>query len=388
MHRSQERILSSHTGSLPRSEALRDMMYQVQEGTLAEEDIWGSVVDEVQDVIGRQKSIGLDLINDGEVGKPGFLNYVSARLDGLGGEADSWSFKDLDESPDLLKVKLEQYEGAAAQHINMPACVGEIKYHGGEAAKRDIDLLKAAVGGDESRAFMTAPSPGCLAIHITNHHYRNYEELLGALADAMAIEYKLIADAGLTLQLDCPDLPSAHPGHGKFWMTDVVEEMGYQAWAELQLEAIASATEGIPGDQMRLHLCWSNYKGPHHYDAPLREVLEPVLRVGRPNTISFEGGNPRHVHEWKTFEELRLPDEKVIMPGVIDTLTNFVEHPEAVAQRIERYASVVGRERVIAGTDCGFGTFVGFGEVVPSVAWRKLHSLCEGAELASARLWS
>ena len=262
----------------------------------------------------------------------------------------------------------------------MPAnCEGPVGYTGQSLLQRDIDNLRAALDGYE-HAFMPAASPGVIAVCSPNLHYPDYDAYLDALADAMAEEYRAIVDAGLLLQLDCPDIPMA--AHTDFWCKEEVTRRGLRGFAERNVAAIDRALEGIDPQRVRLHMCWGNYEGPHHLDAPLRELIEPVL-AGRPAMISFEAANPRHEHEWEEFETLTLPEDKVILPGVIDTLTNFVEHPRLVAQRIERYARLVGPERVIASADCGFGTFVGFGQVGARVAEMKLQALAEGARLVA-----
>jgi len=387
MHYSTDRILTSHVGSLPRpDDVLRRIYAHQDEGVPFDDEYWDMVAKAVDEVVKQQKAAGIDIVSDGEIGKVGFTNYLSDRLEGLGGETVMWSFHDLAVVPEVAE---RQYQSEGGKRICMPACVGELKYVGQEHVARDLANLRRALdahGIDD--AFMPAVSPGSVTFQIVNRHYPSYEDYVMAIAEAMREEYEAIAAAGFTLQLDATDIPISAPEHGIFWASDVVEEMGYQNFIALNLEATNHATASIPGEQMRLHLCWANYEGPHHFDVPLIEVLEPSLRICRAKTISFEAANPRHAHEWTVFEDLKLPDDVVIMPGVIDTTTNFIEHPELVAQRIEQFARLVGRDRVIAGTDCGFGTFAGFGEVAPAAAWLKLASLGEAAGIASRRLWS
>jgi 5-methyltetrahydropteroyltriglutamate--homocysteine methyltransferase len=385
MYRSNERILTSHVGSLPRPPNILERVYAHQKGVPFDDAYWTTVEEAVVDVVGQQIQCGIDIVDDGELGKVGFTNYLSDRLEGLGGETEMWSFHDLDEVPEVAE---RQYASEGGQHINMPACIGEIRYVGLNEITRDLEILRRAVDQHSAqRAFVPAVSPGAVVFQIVNRHYPSYEDYLMNVAEALRSEYEAIAAAGFMLQIDAPDLPMSSPAHSRFWATDKVMALGHRGFIELHLEALNVATANIPSEQLRLHLCWANYEGPHHHDAPLIDVLEPVLRMGRPRTVSFEAANPRHEHEWQVFEDLKLPDDMVIMPGVIDSTTNFVEHPQLVAQRIERYARLVGRERVIAGTDCGFATYAGFGEVAPRAAWLKLGSLGEGAAIASKRLW-
>ncbi len=370
-------IRTTHVGSLPRPDALTHLMYAHQEGAEPDTDLDPAVTDAVRDAVAMQLRAGIDIVSDGEMGKAGFVNYVSERLSGFGGQAAPWTIEDLAEAPELL---VSQYGGEAGAHIMPTNCEADINYTGHALLQRDIDNLRQALG-DHQDAFMPAASPGVIAVCSPNLHYPDYDTYLDALADAMAHEYRAIVEAGLLLQLDCPDIPMA--AHTAFWCKDEVDRRGLRGFAERNVAAIDRALAGIDPQRVRLHMCWGNYEGPHHLDAPLRELIEPVL-AGRPTMISFEAANPRHEHEWEEFETLALPDDKIILPGVIDTLTNFVEHPRLVAQRIERFARLVGPERVIASADCGFGTFVGFGRVGAQVAEMKLTALAEGARLASA----
>jgi 5-methyltetrahydropteroyltriglutamate--homocysteine methyltransferase len=383
MKTSNDHILTTHTGSLPRPEQLIDLVYSKQEGKTIDAAAFASLVGKtVDELVRRQADIGIDVVSDGEVSKPGFVNYISDRLTGFGGVGAPWSLGDMDDLPELV---IAQYGGAAGQHIMMPECIGPVSYVGQAKVQEDIAHLRDALQSARAlEGFIPATSPGCITMCAANKHYGSYEDYLWAVSDAMANEYRAIVNAGFVLQLDCPDIPMiAHTRGGH----DGKSAYGVRGHAELHIEAINRAVKGLPAGNIRLHICWRNYSGPHHHDVALREILEPVLgaNVG---AYSFEAANPRHEHEWKVFETTKLVPEKIIIPGVIDTKTNVLEHPELVAQRIERYASLVGRERVIAGTDCGFGTFVGFGAVHPKVAWLKLEALAEGSRLASERLWS
>jgi 5-methyltetrahydropteroyltriglutamate--homocysteine methyltransferase len=384
MQRSEERILTTHVGSLPRSPELARLMFEYQEGRGDDQKLWAKVAEDVDVVVQRQVEAGVSVPSDGEMGKPGFTNYLRYRLEGIGGETDPWVFKDLATVPELQAF---YFEDEAAGHIHMPACEGELHYRGHELVQRDIENLKAAMKRHGvTEAFMPAASPGIIAYHMTNRHYPTYEEYLFAAAEAMREEYKAIVEAGLLLQLDCPDIGCV--AHTEGWMTPVVEKLGLSKFIDLHIEALNHGVKGLPADQIRMHLCWANYEAPHQFDIPLSDVLTPVLDKAYPNGVLFEAANPRHEHEWELFADLKIPDEKVMIPGVIDTTTNYVEHPRLVAQRIERFARAIGRERVIAGVDCGFGTFVGFGAVLENVVWMKFDSLAQGAAIASERLWS
>jgi 5-methyltetrahydropteroyltriglutamate--homocysteine methyltransferase len=384
MRTSDERILTTHTGSLPRSEDLTALMYEHQEGKREVGTFEGLISDAVKETVGQQVRAGVDVVSDGEQGKVGFNNYIRDRLSGFGGEGEVWVFNDLASTPDIAAA---QYESEAGQHITPFACIDEIAYVGHEDVTRDITNLQAALHDcPATDAFLPAASPGAIAGHFKDEHYGSYEKYLYACAEAMKVEYEMIAGSGLNLQLDCPDIPTANPAHGRFWTHRVVDEMGFVPFIELQLDALDHALADIPSDQVRLHLCWGNYLGPHNLDAPLADLIAPVLR-SRPKALSFEGANPRHEYEWEVFRSVDLPDDKVIIPGVIDTLTPFVEHPRTVAQRLRRFADLVGRERVMAGTDCGFGTFVGFGAVPPEVVYMKLAAMADGARIASEELW-
>jgi len=383
MIRSHERILTTHTGSLPRPRQLTELVFARQEGGEIDASRYRQAVDDaVRDVVRRQRNLGIDIVSDGEMNKPGFVNYIGERLTGYGGLGTPWQVTDLADLPDLQKAL---YGGPGGTHIRMPRCEGEIRYCGESLVAQDIANLRRALEGDEeAMGFLPAASPGCIAMCAADTHYGTYERYLEAVAEAMREEYRAIVEAGFVLQLDCPDLPMMP--HTTSWASPVFKEWGYARFLHLQLNALDAAVAELPPESIRIHLCWGNYAGPHTHDIPLGEVLGAVLQT-RPAAISFEAANPQHEHEWETLSELSIPDDKVLIPGVIDTKTNVVEHPRLVAQRIERFARAVGRERVIPGTDCGFATFVGFGLVEPDVAWMKLEALVEGAALATNRLW-
>jgi 5-methyltetrahydropteroyltriglutamate--homocysteine methyltransferase len=386
MKRSDERILTSHTGSLPRPAELTELVFRKQEGqSVPADEFEAAVVAATDDVVKRQIDAGIDIVSDGEMGKPGFVNYVGERLEGFGAPGKPWTLADLEELPELT---MALYGGPGGTHINMPACRGAVSYKGQELVAQDIAHLRTALvrAGDPDReAFIPAASPGCICNGAENFHYPTYEAYLGAVTAAMAEEYKAIVDAGFILQLDCPDLPMA--AHTAFWAIKHMEEMGFDRYIQMHVDALDQAIADLPADRVRMHLCWGNYAGPHTADVPIERLMDMVL-AAKPSAVSFEGANPRHEHEWETLAGLSIPDDKILMPGVIDTKTNVVEHPQLIAQRIGRYAEIVGRERVIPGTDCGFATFAGFGIVDPQVAWMKLAALAQGAAEASERLWS
>ncbi len=382
MKLSTERILTTHTGSLPRPDELVKLTYAQEEGKPVDRKV---MADEqaraVHQVVRRQAEAGIDMVSDGEMAKPGFINYLTSRVTGFEGRAGAWVLEDLMEFPDLL---MAQYGGEAGAHIVVRNCTGDIRYVGQDAVAADIATLTKAIGETGAvEGFLPAASPGSFAMAAPNLHYESYENYLFAVARALREEYRAIIESGLLLQIDCPDLPMAM--HTSSW-DNTAKRIGYQEYLELHVAALNEAVADLPADRMRVHICWGNYEGPHHMDVPLTQVL-PAVFEARPAAISFEAANPRHEHEWEDLRKLRIPDGKVLIPGVIDVKTNVLEHPVLVAQRITRFADIVGRERVIAGTDCGFGTFVGFSAIMPSVAWLKLGSLAEGARLASDRLW-
>ncbi len=366
---SLERILTTHTGSLPRPAGLGA-------------DAGGpQVARAVAEVVQRQLKAGLDVVNDGEAGKPSYATYVLDRLDGFGGETDTPFLgrgrADLADFP-AYRERLSQGQSAAIGV--QPVCVADVRYTGRDRLNAELSRLRAATLGAPGEVFCTAASPGVIARFMPNRHYPDEESYLQALADAMKQEYDAIAAAGFVLQLDCPDLTVG-------WDARTGDLDAHRAMVRQRLAALDYATRDIPAGQLRLHLCWGNYEGPHHHDIPLADIIDLVL-AARPSAVSFEGANPRHEHEWAIFDGRNLPDGTVLIPGVIDSTTNYIEHPALVAQRIGRYADVVGRERVIAGTDCGFATFAGMAVVDPDIAWAKLAALAEGARLASAQLWS
>jgi 5-methyltetrahydropteroyltriglutamate--homocysteine methyltransferase len=337
----------------------------------------------VHEVVRRQVAAGIDVISDGEMGKPGFAHYVKDRLTGFQGRATPRPFtpRDLLDFPEVAR-RLFVSGGKELPRPPMPSNDGPIAYVGWDPLAADLDIFSVEVASQSvAEAFLPAVSPGTVAMLMGTTYYHNRREFLFALADALGEEYRAIVGRGFLLQVDCPDLALGR--HLEFADVSISE---FRSVIELHVEALNHALQGIDPGRVRIHVCWGNYPGPHHHDVPLADILDILYQVNA-SGLSIEGANPRHEHEWTVFERFPLPIDKVLIPGVIDTCTNAIEHPETVAQRIERYARVVGRERVIAGTDCGFATMAGRSAVAPDVAYAKLASLAEGARLASARLW-
>jgi 5-methyltetrahydropteroyltriglutamate--homocysteine methyltransferase len=381
MHRSTERFLTTHTGSLPRPEALIRAMYAKEEGVPVERGALAAQVRAaVAEVVRKQGEAGIDLVNDGEMSKPSYATYVKDRLSGFGGTGNTFVYQDLADFPNLAK---RVFGDPGRSRRKTPACNGPIGVRDAEAAPTDVDNLKAALASATATgAFMSAASPGVVSLFFRNDHYPSHEAYLFAIAEAIRHEYETIAKAGITLQIDCPDLAMGR--HIQYASLSVEE---FRKRARMHVEALNHALTGIPPEQLRMHLCWGNYEGPHHCDVPLADIIDVVF-LARPSAISLEAANPRHAHEWTLFERVKLPAGKVLIPGVIESKSNFIEHPELIAQRIARYAKLVGRENVIAGSDCGYGTWVGQAAVDPDVVWAKLTALAEGARIASRQFWT
>jgi 5-methyltetrahydropteroyltriglutamate--homocysteine methyltransferase len=380
MKRSLDRILTTHTGSLPRPADLIRMMFAREEGVPVDGPALAARIRAaVAEVVRKQTDAGITVVNDGELSKPSYATYIKDRLSGFDGTSQALQYRDLVDFPEMAK---RVFNDPGRSRRKTPACTGPIALRDREAAQVDVDNLKTALRSVEVQdVFMSAASPGVISLFFRDDHYRNHEAYLFAIAEAMRHEYETVARAGFTLQLDCPDLGMGR--HIQFADLGLEE---FRKMARLHLAALDHAVANIPPEQLRIHLCWGNYEGPHHYDVPLADILDLVL-AARPQAVSFEAANPRHGHEWRVFERVKLPSDKLIIPGVIDSTTNFIEHPELVAERIGRYARLVGRENVLAGTDCGFGTWVGQAAVDPDIVWAKLATLAEGARLASRELW-
>jgi 5-methyltetrahydropteroyltriglutamate--homocysteine methyltransferase len=382
MRRSTDRILTTHTGSLPRPADLDQLIVEREAGGEVDTAAFERRVSEaVTDVVASQLAAGVTVVSDGEMGKVGYSTYVKDRLTGFGGVGRPIRTVEGLEFPELSPATASGQTLFAT--VKMPACDGPVALADPDAVHRDIANLKASVRNAEpADVFMTAASPGVIATFLANEYYPSEEEYLFALADAMKPEYDAIAGAGIVLQLDCPDLAMTRGMIGN----DTLTEDEFRAKIRTQVSALNHAVRDIPPEQMRLHLCWGNSERPHITDIPMASIVDVVLEA-RPAGLSFEAANPRHEHEWNVWQDVRLPDGKVLIPGVLDSTTNFVEHPELVAQRITRFAKLVGKQNVIAGTDCGFGTFSGFYPVKPRITWLKLAAMAEGARIASDQLW-
>ena len=382
MKPSEERILTTHAGSLPRPPELLRLLAERAEGRPVDPAAFRDQVrSAIRDTVERQVVAGIDVVSDGEMGKPGFANYVMDRMTGFGGEDSAGLFRPRD-LLDFPEVSRRLFAGQPATRTRRPTNDGPIEYVGGEELAADLEEFGAALSEVRSAAaFLPAASPGCVVQIMRSTHYASRREYLFALADALRTEYRAIVEAGYTLQVDCPDLAMGR--HVEFGDRPLEE---FRANVDLHVQALNHGLEGIDPERVRVHVCWGNYAGPHHHDVALGDILDAIYEV-RASGISIEAANPRHEHEWEVFAERPLPAGKYLIPGVVDSCTNYIEHPALVAQRIERFARVVGREKVVAGTDCGFSTFAGVSPVVPDIAWAKLAVLAEGARLASAKLW-
>ena len=379
MRMSSDRILTTHVGSLPRSEAVTEVVFGRERGEQEAPDGDQVISAAVDAVVARQVASGVDVVSDGEMSKISYATYIKDRITGFEGDSDREPPRDLEEFPGFLE---RQAASGGTPTYQRPCCVGEIAVKDMQPVATDIDNFQAAIARHEPlEGFMNAASPGVIALFQPNRFYPDHETYLEALADAMAAEYRAIVDAGLVLQLDSPDL-----GLGRHMMFKDKTDAEYRTLAELHVDALNHALTGIPAERVRLHVCWGNYEGPHHHDAPLSMVLPIALRANV-GALLFESANPRHGHEWRTLADLSIPEDRILIPGVVDSTTNFIEHPELVCERLCRFADIVGRERVIAGTDCGFSTFAGFGAVDSDIVYAKLASLAEGADLASCQLW-
>ena len=379
MRRSTERVLTTHTGSLPRPDELTKVMFAKEEGVPVDgAALAARIKAAVADVVGRQVAAGIDVIDDGEYSKPSYATYVKDRLTGFGGESHPLTYRDLVDFPGMAR---RVFGDPGRARRKTPACTAPITVRDAAAAATDVANLQAAPAGAGRERFLSAASPGVISLFFRNDHYPTHEAYLAAIADAMKHEYETVARAGFVLQIDCPDL-----GMGRHIQYADLSIQEFRKKARLHIEALDHALANVPPEQIRMHVCWGNYEGPHHFDVPLDDIIDLVF-AARATAVSFEGANPRHAHEWRVFEKVKVPAGKTIIPGVIDSTTNFIEHPLLVAERITRYAKLVGRENVMAGTDCGFGTWVGQAAVDPDIVWAKLASLAEGAKLASKELW-
>ncbi|HEY1313414.1 MAG TPA: cobalamin-independent methionine synthase II family protein [Steroidobacteraceae bacterium] len=380
MRHSTDRILTTHVGSLPRSQAVTDVLFARERNEVSDAHAAASVIAEaVTEVVRRQVQVGIDVVSDGEMSKISYATYIADRFAGFGGDTPREPGQDLVEFPGLLKKLAER--GSTAKY-RRPRCVGEIRVKDLAPLQADLDNFHSAIAAAApTEAFMNAASPGVVALFQPNDYYRSQEDYLSALAEALRVEYETIVRAGVLLQIDAPDLAM---GRHTMYRERSLEE--FEGLAARHIEVLNHALRNVPAERVRMHVCWGNYEGPHHHDVPMERLL-PIVLKAKPQGLLFEAANPRHAHEWAVFKDAKIPQDKVMIPGVLATTTNYIEHPQLVAERIERFAHIVGRERVMAGTDCGFGTFAGFGPVEPEIAYLKLKSLVDGAQIASGRLW-
>jgi 5-methyltetrahydropteroyltriglutamate--homocysteine methyltransferase len=377
----EERVLTTHTGSLPRPDDLIQIMWAKGDGIPVDEGALSHrVATAVQEVVDRQVDAGVAIVNDGEMSKPSYATYVKDRLNGFGGESvQNYFFADLVDYPRSAEMVAAN---PGRRKRTAPACNGEISVRDGDAITTDMAILgKAVAGSAAAGTFSSAASPGVVSLFFGNEFYATDEEYLFAIAEAMRYEYESIAAAGAVVQLDCPDLAMGR--HSAYADLDLP---AFRRRLVLNIEALNHAVRNVPADRLRMHVCWGNYPGPHHRDVDLADIIDLVW-TAKPQTVLFEAANPRHAHEWTLFEGTTVPDDKVLCPGVIEPQSNYIEHPQLVAQRIERYAHLVGRDRVMAGVDCGFSVHVGTQGIDPDVTWGKLRALSEGAAIASERLW-
>jgi 5-methyltetrahydropteroyltriglutamate--homocysteine methyltransferase len=373
------RIKTTHVGSLPRSQQITDLVFAREAGVPVEEAGFNRIVAAaVKDIVSKQKAAGVDLPSDGEMSKISYATYIKDRLTGFAGDSPRRPPKDLELVPSFLE---RQARGGGTPSYKRPKCVDEIRVKTMQPLNDDIGNFRdALLANGYAKGFMNSATPGVIALFQPNEHYSTQDDYLEAVAEGMRVEYEGIAAAGLILQLDSPDL-----GLGRHMMYKELDDHGFVLQAGRHVEVLNHALRNIPGENVRMHVCWGNYEGPHNCDIALKKVLPAILKA-KPRALLFEAANPRHAHEWVDWKNLTLPDDYVLIPGLIDSTTNFVEHPELVAERLQRFVDMVGPDRVIAGTDCGFSTFAGFGAVDPDIVWLKLAALAEGAKLVSDRL--
>jgi 5-methyltetrahydropteroyltriglutamate--homocysteine methyltransferase len=377
---STDRILTTHVGSLPRSQPVVDLLLRRDRGDTYDATEFDRVMgDAVSETVRKQVEIGIDVVSDGETSKIGYATYIKDRLTGFGGDSPRLIARDLQDYPEF-RERMAVFAGR--QTFKRQSCVGRIEFVGSFELKKDIANLRAALSRHGAvEGFMNAASPGVVSAFQPNGYYPTHAAYVEAIGEAMRKEYEAIVNAGFVLQLDCPDLAMA--GHTGF---QDLSESEFLKRARHQVEVMNHALRNVPAQSVRMHVCWGNYEGPHDYDIPLENIIGIVLKA-KPAAIQFEASNPRHAHEWVIWKNTPIPEDKILIPGLLTSTSNYVEHPEFVAQRICQFADIVGRERVIAGTDCGFGTFAGIGKMDAAISFKKLKSLVEGAELASRRLW-
>jgi 5-methyltetrahydropteroyltriglutamate--homocysteine methyltransferase len=381
MQASQDRILTTHVGSLPRSQAVVDVVFGREQGTEADRSTGDAVIAAaIEDIVRRQSEIGIDIVSDGELSKISYATYIKDRLTGFGGESHREPAQDLLDFPGVLR---RRHESGTRSEASPPRCVGEVGVKDMQPLEIDLANLRHAVDKAEpAEAFMNAAAPGVIALFQPNDYYPSHEKYVEVLGEAMRAEYEGIVEAGFLLQIDSPDI-----GMGRHTIFRDKTDAEYLRLANLHIEVLNHALRNIDSDRVRLHVCWGNYEGPHNHDVPMELVL-PIALKADAGALLFESSNPRHAHEWTVFRDTKIPDDLILVPGVIDSTTNFIEHPKLVAERIRRFADMIGRDRVIAGTDCGFGTFADHGAVDADVVFAKLGALAEGARIASDELWA
>ncbi|MEC9375187.1 MAG: cobalamin-independent methionine synthase II family protein [Pseudomonadota bacterium] len=376
-----KRILTTHVGSLPRSEKLLSLL-QVKnyENTSDKIELEKELANAVNNIVAKQVEVGIDFVSDGELSKPSYATYITDRLTGFSGEWKGHVAQDLRDYREFAKHLVEI--GEVVPRASGACCQSEISPRDMDQLNRDIDnFRKAIINNKPNGQFLNAASPGVIAVFQKNEYYKNETAYIEAIANAMRPEYEAIVNAGFSLQLDCPDLAM-----GRHLAFADITDNDFLKIVKRNIDALNEATKTIDPEKMRMHLCWGNYPGPHHHDIPLKKILSEILRA-KPKYLLLEGANPRHAHEYECFHDTKLPEDKVLVPGVIDSTSNYIEHPDLVAQRICNYANIVGRDRVMAGSDCGFATISEYPTVYPALAWEKMKSLVEGARIASKKLW-
>ncbi len=382
MKTSTDRILTTHVGSLPRSKAVTDLVFAKERNEAVDAEVFNQTIKiAVDEVVARQVKAGVDVVSDGEMSKISYSTYIKDRITGFEGDSPRNPPSDLEDFPGFMQ---RASKGGGTPTYSRPCCVAKVEVKSMIPLEDDVANFSAAIVAHRPHdTFMNAASPGVIALFLPNKHYATQDQYLEALAEAMRPEYEAIVAAGFILQLDSPDI-----GLGKHMMFKNETEENYVRLASQHVEVLNYALRNIAADRVRMHVCFGNYEGPHHHDAPMSMVL-PIALKAKPQGLLFETANPRHAHEWTVFRDFKnqIPDDKILIPGVLDSTTNFIEHPELVAQRIETYANIVGKERVMAGTDCGFSTFAGFGSVDEDIVYAKLAAMAEGAAIASKRLW-
>jgi 5-methyltetrahydropteroyltriglutamate--homocysteine methyltransferase len=381
MQRSSNRILTTHVGSLPRTQSVVDLLFKKEQKEPYDPAEFDRVMsDAVSAVVRRQVEIGIDVVSDGETSKIGYATYIKDRLSGFDGDNPRQIALDLQDYPDF-RSRMAVFAGR--QGFKRQSCVGKIEYTGRQDLEKDLSRFAAALQKQPAaEGFLNAASPGVVSAFQPNRFYATHEAYVEAIGEAMRYEYEAIVNAGFVLQLDCPDLAMArHTGFQDLTEAEFLKR------AEHQVEVLNHAVRNIPAQSMRMHVCWGNYEGPHDHDIALEKIIAIILKA-RPAAIQFEASNPRHAHEWIVWKDARIPEDKILIPGLLTSTSNYVEHVELVAQRILQFADIVGRDRVIAGTDCGFGTFAGIGKMDAEISFKKLRSLVEGAQVASQRLWN